>query len=237
MIDSTRSASCKESKAERPKPTVPKSPSTRRPRWTPTSTLSARVIYCTADDLLPEARANARRRITRRRGGHALRGPGDHGHPHRPPLPRDGEEAPRPPLPRAAQPARLLEAPAPARRRDRVAHGRVRLPRARASRDDLLLVDSTPVPCAASRETVKRSALADAAGYGYCAAHSRLLLGPAPAPARRARRHAARARAGRSRPRRARGRARAARARPCASGRGAGLRQGLRRARVRRRSR
>ncbi len=39
--------------------------------------------------------------------------------------------------------------------------------------DDLLLVDSTPVPCAASRETVKRSALADAAGYGYCAAHSR----------------------------------------------------------------
>ena len=44
-------------------------------------------------------------------------------------------------------------------------------------RDDLLLVDSTPVPCAASRETVKRSALADAAGYGYCAAHSRLFWG------------------------------------------------------------
>ena len=39
--------------------------------------------------------------------------------------------------------------------------------------DDLLLVDSTPVPCAQSRETVKRSALAEAAGYGYCAAHSR----------------------------------------------------------------
>ena len=45
------------------------------------------------------------------------------------------------------------------------------------SRDDLLLVDSTPVPCAASRETVKRSALADAAGYGYCAAHSRWYWG------------------------------------------------------------
>ena len=43
--------------------------------------------------------------------------------------------------------------------------------------DDLLLVDSTPVPCAASRETVKRSALADAAGYGYCAAHSRWYWG------------------------------------------------------------
>ncbi|HET6496676.1 MAG TPA: hypothetical protein VFH61_15070 [Thermoleophilia bacterium] len=33
--------------------------------------------------------------------------------------------------------------------------------------DDLLLCDSTPGPCAASRETVKRSALGDAAGYGY----------------------------------------------------------------------
>ena len=43
--------------------------------------------------------------------------------------------------------------------------------------DDLLLCGSTPVPCAASRETVKRSALADAAGYGYCAAHSRLYWG------------------------------------------------------------
>jgi hypothetical protein len=39
--------------------------------------------------------------------------------------------------------------------------------------DDLLLVDSTPVECARSRETVKRSALADAADYGYCASHSR----------------------------------------------------------------
>jgi hypothetical protein len=36
--------------------------------------------------------------------------------------------------------------------------------------DQLRLVDSTPVPCAASRETVKRSALAGHAGYGYCRA-------------------------------------------------------------------
>jgi Transposase DDE domain len=43
--------------------------------------------------------------------------------------------------------------------------------------DDLLLVDSTPVECARSRETVKRSALADAADYGYCASHSRLFWG------------------------------------------------------------
>jgi hypothetical protein len=43
--------------------------------------------------------------------------------------------------------------------------------------DDLLLVDSTPVECARSRETVKRSALGDAAGYGYCASHSRFFWG------------------------------------------------------------
>jgi hypothetical protein len=43
--------------------------------------------------------------------------------------------------------------------------------------DDLLLVDSTPVECARSRETVKRSALADAADYGYCPSHSRFFWG------------------------------------------------------------
>ena len=41
--------------------------------------------------------------------------------------------------------------------------------------DDLLLVDSTPVECARSRETVKRSELGVAADYGYCASHSRFL--------------------------------------------------------------
>ena len=43
--------------------------------------------------------------------------------------------------------------------------------------DDLLLIDSTPVECARSRETVKRSQLADAADYGYCASHSRFFSG------------------------------------------------------------
>jgi Transposase DDE domain len=43
--------------------------------------------------------------------------------------------------------------------------------------DDLLLVDSTPVECARSRETVKRSQLADAADYGYCPSHSRFFWG------------------------------------------------------------
>lgn len=43
--------------------------------------------------------------------------------------------------------------------------------------DRLRLLDSTPVPCAASRETVHRSALAGIAGYGYCRSHSRWFWG------------------------------------------------------------
>ena len=43
--------------------------------------------------------------------------------------------------------------------------------------DELLLIDSTPVECARSRETVRRSALADAADYGYCTSHSRFFWG------------------------------------------------------------
>jgi hypothetical protein len=43
--------------------------------------------------------------------------------------------------------------------------------------DRLRLLDSTPVPCAQSRETVKRSQLAGHAAYGYCASHSRYFWG------------------------------------------------------------
>jgi hypothetical protein len=43
--------------------------------------------------------------------------------------------------------------------------------------DDLLVVDSTPVECGRSLETMRRSALADAADYGYCASHSRYFWG------------------------------------------------------------
>ena len=134
------------------------------------------VIYCTADDLLPEAKANARRKITdaelvtlcvaqaimgissdrrflavaRRRLVHLF--------PHLP-----------------SQSAYW-------KRRRRLADAiewlmGVFVARSPGSRDDLLLVDSTPVPCAQSRETVKRSALGEAAGYGYCAAHTRFYWG------------------------------------------------------------
>lgn len=43
--------------------------------------------------------------------------------------------------------------------------------------DDLLLVDSTPVECGRSVETTRRSRLADAADFGYCASHSRYFWG------------------------------------------------------------
>ena len=43
--------------------------------------------------------------------------------------------------------------------------------------DGTRLLDSTPVPCGKSRETVKRSDLAGHAGYGYCASHSRYFWG------------------------------------------------------------
>ena len=43
--------------------------------------------------------------------------------------------------------------------------------------DELVLVDSTPVECARSVETTRRSSLGDAADYGYCASHSRFFWG------------------------------------------------------------
>jgi hypothetical protein len=50
--------------------------------------------------------------------------------------------------------------------------------------DDLVLLDSTPIETARSRETVKRAgdsqladAIGDAAGYGYCASHARYFFG------------------------------------------------------------
>ena len=43
--------------------------------------------------------------------------------------------------------------------------------------DPVWVVDSTPVECARSRPTVRRSELAGWAGYGYCASHSRFFWG------------------------------------------------------------
>lgn len=134
------------------------------------------VIYCTADDLLPSPRRNARRRITDAElvtlcVAQAIMGiPSDRRF-----LAVAGKRLvhlfPRQPSQSAYW-----------KRRRRLTGAIEWLMGVFAStspgfRDDLLLVDSTPVPCAQSRETVKRSALGEAAGYGYCAAHSRLFWG------------------------------------------------------------
>jgi len=134
------------------------------------------VIYCTADDLLPEGRPNARRRVTDAElvtlcVAQAIMG-----------IPSDRRflAAARRQLGHLFPD--LPSQPAYWKRRRRLAGAiewlvGVFASESPGSRDDLLLVDSTPVPCAQSRETVKRSALADAAGYGYCAAHTRLYWG------------------------------------------------------------
>jgi transposase len=43
--------------------------------------------------------------------------------------------------------------------------------------DSIVLLDSTPVECGRSLETTRRSELADACGYGYCRSHSRWFWG------------------------------------------------------------
>jgi hypothetical protein len=50
-----------------------------------------------------------------------------------------------------------------------------------AAHDPVVLLDSTPVECGRSRDTARRSQLADVCGYGYSRSHS-LVLGHAPAP-------------------------------------------------------
>jgi hypothetical protein len=134
------------------------------------------VIYCTADDLLPEARANARRKVSDAEVvtlcvAQAIMG-----------IPSDRRF-----LAVAAKRLAHLFPVLPGqsgyhKRRRRLADAIEWLTGVFASdspgyHDDLLLIDSTPIECARSRETVARSALGEAADYGYCASHSRYFWG------------------------------------------------------------
>jgi hypothetical protein len=134
------------------------------------------TVYCTADDLLPEPPSNARRMVTDAEVvtlcvAQAIMG-----------IPSDRRF-----LAVAAKRLGHLFPKLPAqagyfKRRRRLADTVEWLTGVFASQspgyqDDLLLIDSTPVECARSRETVKRSALADVADYGYCASHSRYFWG------------------------------------------------------------
>lgn len=134
------------------------------------------AVYCTADDLLPAKPGNARRRVTDAEVAtlcvaQAIMG-----------IPSDRRFL-------AVARKRLRELfpelpkqPGFHKRRARLAETIEWLIGVFASQspgfyDDLLLIDSTPVECARSVETTRRSALADAADYGRCASHSRFFWG------------------------------------------------------------
>jgi hypothetical protein len=134
------------------------------------------AVYCTADDLLPERPGNARRRVTDAEiatlcVAQAIMG-----------IPSDRRFL-------AVARKRLCDLfpelpkqPGFHKRRARLVETiewliGVFAAQSPGFHDDLLLIDSTPVECARSVETTRRSALADAADYGYCASHSRFFWG------------------------------------------------------------
>ena len=140
-------------------------------------------VFCIADDLLPKKPVNRRRSLTDAEVvtlavAQAIMGiPSDYRF-VRTAIKRLGHLFPT-----------LTQRSGFYRRRDRLADTIEALIQIFAMRspgweDDLLLVDSTPVECARSRETIKRAgasrlddALANAADYGYCASHSRYFYG------------------------------------------------------------
>lgn len=134
------------------------------------------TVYVTADDLLPESKTNAARRVTDAEVvtlcvAQAIMG-----------IPSDRRFLAVAGKHLAHLFPELPKQPGYFKRRRRLAAMLEWLMGMFASQspgfyDDLLLIDSTPVECARSRETVKRSALADAADYGWCPSHSRYFWG------------------------------------------------------------
>jgi hypothetical protein len=134
------------------------------------------TVFVTADDLLPERRKNAARSVTDAEVvtlcvAQAIMG-----------IPSDRRFLAVAEKRLAHLFPRLPKQPGYFKRRRRLADTLEWLMGMFASEspgfyDDLLLIDSTPVECARSRETVKRSALADAGDYGYCRSHSRYFWG------------------------------------------------------------
>ena len=133
-------------------------------------------VYCTADDLLPERPANARRRLSDAEivtlcVAQVLMG-----------IPSDRRFL------RAARRQlghlfpRLPTQDALHKRRARLTESiewlvGVFAAQSPGASDDLLLLDSTPVECGRSLETARRSQLAEIAGYGYSRSHSRWFWG------------------------------------------------------------
>jgi hypothetical protein len=141
------------------------------------------TVFVTADDLLPERHKNAARRITDAEVvtlcvAQAIMG-----------IPSDRRFLAVAQKRLAHLFPRLPQQPGYFKRRRRLSDTLEWLMGVFASQspgfeDDLVLIDSTPVQCASSRETVKRAgssclagAIADAGDYGYCASHSRYFWG------------------------------------------------------------
>src|SRR4051794_13825855 len=129
------------------------------------------AVFCTADDLLPERAKNARRRITDAEVvtlcvAQALLGIAS----DRRFLALAGRRL-------AHLFPQLPQQPGYFKRRQRLSEVIEALIAEFARHcpgwdDNLLIIDSTPVECARSVETVRRSQLADAADYGYCRSHA-----------------------------------------------------------------
>jgi transposase len=133
-------------------------------------------VYCTADDLLPQAGRNARRKLSDAEVvtlcvAQVLMGQ---------PSDRRFLKAARRQLGHLFP--YLPSQDALQKRRDRLAETIEWLVAVFASQspgceDKLLLLDSTPVECARSLESARRSRLADVCGYGYSRSHSRSFFG------------------------------------------------------------
>ena len=141
------------------------------------------AVFCTADDLLPEGKKNARRRLTDAEVvtlcvAQSIMGVGSDER-----FAKVADKRLRHLFPGLTKRSGFHK------RRARLTDVIEAMIAAFASRspgyhDDLVLADSTPVECARSRETVKRSgesylgdAIANSADYGYCASHSRWFWG------------------------------------------------------------
>lgn len=134
------------------------------------------VVYCTADDLLPEKPGNARRRVTDAEVATLCVAQAIMGIPSDRRFLAVARKRLRDLFPE------LPQQPGFHKRRARLAETiewliGVFAAQSPGYHDDLLLIDSTPVECGRSVETTRRSALGDAADYGYCASHSRFFWG------------------------------------------------------------
>lgn len=134
------------------------------------------VVYCTADDLLPEKPGNARRRVTDAEVATLCVAQAIMGIPSDRRFLAVARKRLRDLFPE------LPQQPGFHKRRARLAETiewliGVFAAESPGFHDDLLLIDSTPLECARSVETTRRSALGDAADYGWCGSHSRFFWG------------------------------------------------------------